>query len=130
MEEQGKLITAGTVEELVTAEQLLEYLRLYYDMAKNVMQEPRDPKQALKIIAVFEAMTETAIICVKSLGVTAQFPFSSERYNECEKVATPTELLTKCELFVRHIEAHLDPGQAVICKICGKTISEIARDDQ
>ena len=28
--------------------------------------------------------------------------------------------------FVEHIKKHLDDGQNVICKICGKTVSEIA----
>jgi len=32
------------------------------------------------------------------------------------------------ELFVAHIQNHLSPEQDVICKICGKTISEIANE--
>jgi hypothetical protein len=27
--------------------------------------------------------------------------------------------------FIRHIQAHLKPGEEVICKICGKTVKEI-----
>jgi len=30
------------------------------------------------------------------------------------------------EKFVAHIQNHLSPGQDVICKICGKTVNEIA----
>ena len=30
--------------------------------------------------------------------------------------------------FIRHIQAHLKPGEEVICKICGKTVKEI--DDE
>ena len=32
-------------------------------------------------------------------------------------------------LFVKHIKSHLEKGQYVICKICGKTVEEIALDD-
>ena len=28
--------------------------------------------------------------------------------------------------FVKHIQAHLAPGEQVVCKICGETVSEIA----
>ena len=35
-------------------------------------------------------------------------------------------LATKAEKFVRHIAGHLPKGQKVCCKICGKTIDEIA----
>ena len=31
-----------------------------------------------------------------------------------------------CRKFVRHIEDHLEPGEHVICTICGKTKDEIA----
>ena len=29
--------------------------------------------------------------------------------------------------FIEHIQAHLKPGEVVICKICGKTIDEICQ---
>lgn len=31
-------------------------------------------------------------------------------------------------IFINHIEAHLEKGQKVICKICGKTAEEIIAD--
>lgn len=31
-----------------------------------------------------------------------------------------------CRVFVRHIQDHLQPGEPVVCTICGKTIDEIA----
>ena len=31
----------------------------------------------------------------------------------------------ECRVFVDHIKAHLNAGQFVVCKICGKTINEI-----
>ena len=30
------------------------------------------------------------------------------------------------EIFIKHIQSHLQEGQKVICKICGKTVEEIA----
>jgi len=32
------------------------------------------------------------------------------------------------DLFVAHIQQHLEPGQVVICKICGKSVDEIAAE--
>ena len=32
--------------------------------------------------------------------------------------------------FIRHIQAHLEEGQEVICKICGKTAKEIIEVDE
>jgi len=31
-------------------------------------------------------------------------------------------------VFVDHIERHLKPGQEIVCKVCGKSISEIFED--
>ena len=31
--------------------------------------------------------------------------------------------------FINHIAGHLDPGQKVICKICGKSASEICKEE-
>jgi len=36
--------------------------------------------------------------------------------------------LSAGDKFVRHIQEHLQPGQHVICKICGKSVDEIARE--
>jgi len=33
---------------------------------------------------------------------------------------------SNADIFVAHIQNHLSPGQDVICKICGKTVNEIA----
>ena len=44
--------------------------------------------------------------------------FMDENYIEAQA--------SKAELFVAHIQAHLAPWQDVICKICGKTIDDIA----
>ena len=33
--------------------------------------------------------------------------------------------LSKAEMFIRHIQAHLEPDQYVICKICGKSVNQI-----
>lgn len=35
--------------------------------------------------------------------------------------------LCKSRKFVEHIQAHLAPGEKVICKICGKTAKEICK---
>jgi len=35
----------------------------------------------------------------------------------------------KAVWFVSHIKAHLKNNQEVICKICGKSIEEIAREN-
>lgn len=43
---------------------------------------------------------------------------------ECGRLRV--EALQKFEKFVNHIQAHLEEGESVICKICGKTIEEIA----
>ena len=34
------------------------------------------------------------------------------------------------EVFVRHIEKHLQEGQVVICKICGKDVKTIYREER
>jgi len=34
--------------------------------------------------------------------------------------------LTHGDLFVKHIKSHLKDNQQVICKICGKSVDEIA----
>jgi len=31
------------------------------------------------------------------------------------------------EIFIKHIQAHLQPGQEVVCKICGKTANSIIK---
>ena len=36
---------------------------------------------------------------------------------------TPENL--KDDKFIKHIQNHLQPGQVVVCKICGKTVREI-----
>ena len=33
--------------------------------------------------------------------------------------------LSKSEIFIRHVQAHLEPDQFVICKICGKSMEQI-----
>lgn len=33
-------------------------------------------------------------------------------------------------VFIRHIQSHLEPGQEVICKICGKTAKEILEENR
>ena len=33
--------------------------------------------------------------------------------------------ITKSDRFVQHIQQHLEPGEKVICKICGKAIDEV-----
>ncbi len=35
---------------------------------------------------------------------------------------------TPDNIFIRHIAAHLKPGQEVVCKICGKTAKEIINE--
>lgn len=32
-----------------------------------------------------------------------------------------------CRMFVNHIQDHLEPGQEVMCKICNRTMRDIAR---
>lgn len=42
-----------------------------------------------------------------------------------------TRLVTKMVealVFVDHIQKHLKPDEEVMCKICGKTVSEIIKD--
>ncbi len=34
------------------------------------------------------------------------------------------------KIFVQHIQSHLQPTQEVICKICGKTISQIWKEEK
>ena len=36
--------------------------------------------------------------------------------------------LSKSEIFIRHIQAHLEPDQFVICKICGKSVNQIYKE--
>lgn len=36
---------------------------------------------------------------------------------------------SKGNVFVRHIKNHLEKGQVVICKICGKTVDEIYAEE-
>ena len=36
--------------------------------------------------------------------------------------------LTQSDKFVAHIAAHLPPGEDVVCKICGKSVDEIAKE--
>ncbi len=43
--------------------------------------------------------------------------------NECQDLLSKYQ---KYRHFVRHIEDHLQPGQVVVCKICGRSIDEIA----
>jgi len=35
----------------------------------------------------------------------------------------------KGELFIQHIQKHLDKGDKVICKICGKDVDTIAEEE-
>ena len=43
--------------------------------------------------------------------------------NECQDLLRKYQ---KYKHFVKHIEEHLQIGQVVVCKICGKSIDEIA----
>ncbi len=43
--------------------------------------------------------------------------------DKIHKVDVPTH--TDGDLFVAHIEQHLDPGEVVMCKICERTMKEI-----
>lgn len=50
-------------------------------------------------------------------------------YHQPKKSDEITEYIFKSEgdLFVEHIKKHLEPGESVICKICGKSIDEITK---
>lgn len=40
-----------------------------------------------------------------------------------------SEILGADDKFIRHIQAHLKPGEEVICKICGKSAAEITEKE-
>ena len=44
-------------------------------------------------------------------------------WHHCEDDKAPS----RGEKFLQHIEAHLEPGQVAICKICGKTVGQICK---
>jgi hypothetical protein len=61
--------------------------------------------------------------------------FFQDNYTEVVERAAPRYPWHKTEsdlkpspgdLFVKHIKQHLNPGEHVCCKICGKTVEEIA----
>ena len=52
-------------------------------------------------------------------------PLLKEVYDYLEQ-APPGVTATRAQRFVRHIAGHLSAGQYVVCKICGKSIDEIA----
>lgn len=94
---------------------------------KTAVQEMRDYEVGEDLVGVSVAKNETP----KPGGKIARDAngsqwyvspeFMRENYVEDDGV---TE--TRAQKFVRHIAGHLSNGQQVICKICGKTISEIA----
>jgi hypothetical protein len=54
-------------------------------------------------------------LCVISMFWKSHLEAAEKRIKELEDY----------EIFVKHIESHLESGQFVICKICGKSINEI-----
>ena len=49
----------------------------------------------------------------------------------CTEVMKSSQLKIKiesAEKFINHIKSHLNPGENVVCKICGKSVEEIYMD--
>jgi hypothetical protein len=60
---------------------------------------------------------------------------SRETYFECQELLKHIHYLdfiepnpTRAQRFVRHIAGHLQAGDKVVCKICGKTMDEICKE--
>lgn len=61
---------------------------------------------------------------------------SQETYADCRQLLNHINQLdfiepnpTRAQRFVRHIAGHLQTGDKVVCKICGKSIEEICRGE-
>lgn len=109
---------------------------------KTILQEMRDYIPGEDLTGVSVAPGETP----KEGGKIAKDQQGSRWYVSPEFMSENYELVADCakapsypwhgtesdkrpskeEIFVRHIESHLEKGQEVICKICGKTIDQIA----
>lgn len=57
-----------------------------------------------------------------------QWYIAKDFYEKNYKIAETDSCNCDSAKFVKHIESHLEPGQEVMCKICGKAISEIVNE--
>ena len=58
------------------------------------------------------------------------YTISHTRYRELLDEIDRLREQAKAVKFIDHIANHLEPGQFVVCKICGKSAMEIMLEDQ